>query len=115
MEILPAPLIIFATFVGFTARGSLGALVMTTAMFLPVFAFTLIGYSALLRESLRAKKRVLSWTELRLRLWADVVIHDASQIYIELRYAWPEICRSRAPASECNFLVFNAHVDYNPI
>ena len=47
--ILPAPLIIFATFVGFVAGGSLGALVMTAAIFLPAFAFTLIGHSTLER------------------------------------------------------------------
>jgi chromate transporter len=41
---LPAPLIIFATFVGFVAGGGLGALVMTTAIFLPAFAFTLVGH-----------------------------------------------------------------------
>ena len=45
--ILPAPLIIFATFVGFVAGGGLGALVMTTAIFLPAFAFTLIGHGTL--------------------------------------------------------------------
>ena len=47
--ILPAPLIIFATFVGFVAGGSLGALVMTVAIFLPAFAFTLVGHSTLER------------------------------------------------------------------
>ncbi|MHC1724812.1 MAG: chromate efflux transporter [Syntrophobacteraceae bacterium] len=45
--IIPAPLIIFATFVGFFAGGSLGALVMTTAIFLPAFAFTLVGHQYL--------------------------------------------------------------------
>jgi chromate transporter len=53
---LPAPLIIFATFVGFVAGGSFGALVMTTAIFLPSFAFTLIGHSAL--ESIIDSKKV---------------------------------------------------------
>jgi chromate transporter len=41
---LPAPLIIFATFVGYVAGGSLGALVMTAAIFLPAFGFTLVGH-----------------------------------------------------------------------
>jgi chromate transporter len=44
---LPAPLIIFATFVGFVAGGGLGAFVMTTAIFLPAFGFTLIGHNYL--------------------------------------------------------------------
>jgi chromate transporter len=46
---LPAPLIIFATFVGFVAGGSLGGIIMTVAIFLPAFAFTLIGHNYLER------------------------------------------------------------------
>jgi chromate transporter len=42
--ILPAPLIIFSTFVGYVAGGPLGALAITIAVFLPAFAFTLIGH-----------------------------------------------------------------------
>lgn len=42
--ILPAPLIIFATFVGYFAGGPLGAIVITIAIFLPAFAFTLVGH-----------------------------------------------------------------------
>jgi chromate transporter len=42
--ILPAPLIIFSTFVGYIGGGPLGALAMTTAIFFPAFAFTLIGH-----------------------------------------------------------------------
>lgn len=41
---LPAPLIIFATFIGFVAGGPLGALVITLGVFLPAFAFTLLGH-----------------------------------------------------------------------
>jgi chromate transporter len=47
--VLPAPLIIFSTFVGFVAGGSVGALVMTLAIFLPAFLFTLVGHNALER------------------------------------------------------------------
>lgn len=43
--ILPAPLIIFGTMVGFIARGPLGALLMTFGLFLPAFSFTLIGHN----------------------------------------------------------------------
>jgi chromate transporter len=46
---LPAPLIIFSTFVGYLAGGSLGALVMTFAIFLPAFLFTLVGHNVLER------------------------------------------------------------------
>jgi chromate transporter len=47
--ILPAPLIIFATFVGYFAGGPLGGLIMTAGIFLPAFAFTLIGHNAMER------------------------------------------------------------------
>ncbi|MBI5226445.1 chromate efflux transporter [Candidatus Micrarchaeota archaeon] len=43
--ILPAPLIIFSTFVGFLTGSWWGALAMTFAIFLPAFAFTLVGHS----------------------------------------------------------------------
>jgi chromate transporter len=42
--ILPAPLIIFSTFVGYLGGGPPGALVMTLGVFLPAFAFTLVGH-----------------------------------------------------------------------
>ena len=44
-SILPAPLIIFATFVGYLGGGPLGAVVLTVGIFLPAFAFTLIGHN----------------------------------------------------------------------
>lgn len=40
--VLPAPLVIFATFVGYVAGGLPGALAITAGMFLPAFAFSLI-------------------------------------------------------------------------
>lgn len=42
--ILPAPLIIFSTFVGYFGGGPLGALAMTFGIFLPAFGFTLLFY-----------------------------------------------------------------------
>lgn len=42
--ILPAPLIIFSTFVGYFGGGPLGALAMTIGVFLPAFAFSLLFY-----------------------------------------------------------------------
>jgi chromate transporter len=47
--ILPAPLIIFGTFVGYVAAGSAGALAMTLGIFLPAFAITLSGHATLER------------------------------------------------------------------
>lgn len=42
--ILPAPLIIFSTFVGYFGGGALGALAMTFGVFLPAFSFSLLFY-----------------------------------------------------------------------
>ena len=47
--LLPAPLIIFTTFVGYVGGGPLGALVMTFATFLPAFAMTLIAHDSMER------------------------------------------------------------------
>lgn len=47
--ILPAPLIIFATFVGYIAGGLGGALAMTAGIFLPAFGFALLFYDHLER------------------------------------------------------------------
>lgn len=47
--IIPAPLVIFATFVGYQAGGLAGALAITAGMFLPAFAFTMIFYDRLER------------------------------------------------------------------
>ncbi len=45
--VLPAPLVIFATFVGYIAGGLPGALAITAGMFLPAFAFSLILFERL--------------------------------------------------------------------
>jgi chromate transporter len=47
--VIPAPLIIFATFVGFIAGGFGGALAITAGIFLPAFAFALLFYDRLER------------------------------------------------------------------
>lgn len=47
--IIPAPLIIFATFVGFQAGGLAGALAMTAGIFLPAFAFSMLFFDRLER------------------------------------------------------------------
>lgn len=45
--ILPAPLIIFSTFVGYAAGGPSGALAMTVGIFLPAFSFSLFLHNQL--------------------------------------------------------------------
>ena len=47
--LLPAPLIIFSTFIGYLAGGLPGALVITIGIFTPAFAFTMIGHEYLER------------------------------------------------------------------
>jgi chromate transporter len=47
--LLPAPLIIFSTFVGYIGGGFPGAVVITIAIFAPAFAFTMIGHDYLER------------------------------------------------------------------
>ncbi|WP_084439283.1 chromate efflux transporter [Sphingobium sp. TCM1] len=54
--ILPAPLVIFATFVGFVSGGLAGALAITAGMFLPAFAFSLLLYERL--EAVAEHKRL---------------------------------------------------------
>jgi chromate transporter len=43
-SLLPAPLIIFSTFVGYIGGGFWGAVLVTVAIFAPAFAFTMIGH-----------------------------------------------------------------------
>jgi chromate transporter len=46
-NMIPAPLVIFATFAGYVAGGLPGALAITAGMFLPAFAFSLIFFERL--------------------------------------------------------------------
>jgi chromate transporter len=48
-SLLPAPLIIFSTFVGYLGGGAAGAVVLTIGIFLPAFAFTLLAHEPLER------------------------------------------------------------------
>jgi chromate transporter len=47
--LLPAPLVIFSTFVGYLGGGPWGAVAMTAGVFLPAFAFTLLGHDLMER------------------------------------------------------------------
>jgi chromate transporter len=48
-SLLPAPLIIFSTFVGYLGGGPAGALILTIGIFLPAFAFSLLAHDPLER------------------------------------------------------------------
>lgn len=54
--VLPAPLVIFSTFVGWVSGGPAGALAITAGMFLPAFAFSLVFYERL--EAIAEHKRL---------------------------------------------------------
>jgi len=56
-SVLPAPLVIFGTFVGYQGAGLVGALAFTAGIFLPAFAFTVFGFGAI--------ERLLAWTPAR--------------------------------------------------
>ena len=43
-SVLPAPLVIFGTFVGYAGGGLAGALAFTAGIFLPAFGFTFVGF-----------------------------------------------------------------------
>lgn len=45
--VLPGPLVIVGTFIGYLAGGFWGAIALTTGIFLPAFGFTLIGHNYL--------------------------------------------------------------------
>ncbi|MVT01048.1 chromate transporter [Pelagibacterium luteolum] len=59
--ILPAPLIIFSTFVGYFGGGPLGAIAMTAGIFLPAFGFSLLFHERL--ESVVENKTLHSFLE----------------------------------------------------
>jgi chromate transporter len=56
-SLLPAPLIIFATFVGYLGGGAAGAVVLTIGIFLPAFAFSLLAHDPLERFVSRPRVR----------------------------------------------------------
>ena len=57
--VLPAPLIIFGTFVGYLGGGLTGALVMTAGIFAPAFGMTLLAHHPLERLINHPRARVL--------------------------------------------------------
>lgn len=59
--LLPAPLIIFSTFVGYLGGGPWGAVAMTVGIFLPAFAFTLLAHDPL--ERLVQQPRIRQFLE----------------------------------------------------
>lgn len=56
--LLPTPLVMFSTMIGYGAGGIYGAILMTVGMFLPAFSFPVIGHGIM--EAITSKKGVVS-------------------------------------------------------
>jgi len=84
--ILPAPLVIFGTFVGYVGGGFLGAIAVTIGIFLPAFAFTLVGHQVV--ERLVENKALHSFLD---GVTAGVVGLIAATTLVLLRTAIPDV------------------------
>jgi chromate transporter len=75
--VLPAPLIIFSTFVGYVAGGMTGALVMTLGIFLPAFVFPIFFHRQLVAvaENVRLHPFLLGVAAGVIGLIASVTVH----------------------------------------
>ena len=87
-SVLPAPLVIFGTFVGYQGGGIAGALSFTAGIFLPAFSFTFLGFGMF--------ERLVSWTPARrvldlLGAAAVGMIAGAAMLFlIETSGGWPK-------------------------
>jgi chromate transporter len=84
--ILPAPLIIFSTFVGYVAGGLSGALLMTLGIFLPAFLFPIFLHRALvsLAENSRIRPFLLGVAAGVIGLIAAVTVDILDQAVIDV-------------------------------
>jgi chromate transporter len=86
-SVLPAPLVIFGTFVGYQGGGVAGALAFTAGIFLPAFLFTFIGFGVF--------ERLVSWAPARKTLdflgavAVGLIIGAAFHFVIETCGGWP--------------------------
>ncbi len=87
-SVLPAPLVIFGTFVGYQGGGIAGALAFTAGIFLPAFSFTFLGFGFF--------ERLVSWKPARktldfLSAVAVGLIAGAAILFmIETSGGWPK-------------------------
>ncbi len=88
--ILPAPLIIFSTFVGYLGGGLAGALALTAGTFLPAFLFTILGHHWL--ERIIANAATHAFLDGITAAVVGLITVTTSQIIVA---AWP---RELAPA-----------------
>lgn len=89
--IIPAPLIIFATFVGFQAGGLVGALAMTAGIFLPAFGFSLLFFERLERvvEDERVHRLLEGIAAAVVGLIAATAFDVARSVAGEVPVLWP--------------------------
>lgn len=112
-NVLPAPLVIFATFVGFQGgnvdgglgKAFAGAVVITLGMFFPCFLFTIAGHSLL--EKLVHNKVCISPIYLTLR--PQLAVIHTSQVPLQL-FRWA--LRSRHRCHRCHYLS-NSQVEHS--
>lgn len=86
-SVLPAPLVIFGTFVGFRGAGLAGALAFTAGIFLPAFSFTLIGFGAI--ERLLAWKPARRALDLASAIAIGLIVGAALHIVLGALGGWP--------------------------
>lgn len=88
-NLLPAPLVIFATFVGYLGAGLPGAIVTTIGMFLPAFALTLLGFDLIERivEEPRIHALLDGITAGVLGIVAVTILRLGSAAFLDLRSA----------------------------
>jgi chromate transporter len=84
--VLPAPLIIFSTFVGYVAGGLAGALLMTLGIFLPAFIFPIFLHRQLVAvaENVRLHPFLLGVAAGVIGLIAAVTVHIVDTSVVDI-------------------------------
>lgn len=92
-NVLPAPLVIFATFAGYVAGGPWGGVAVTLGMFLPAFAFSLIFYERL--EAIVDNPRLHRLLDGVAAAAVGIIAATLVQLAVGL---WPRVEAQTAPA-----------------
>ena len=86
-SVLPAPLVIFGTFVGWRGGGLVGALAFTAGIFLPAFAFTVFGFSTI--------ERILAWRPARAALDVASAVAIVMLVLVVVPIMWLQAVQNR--------------------
>lgn len=87
-SVIPAPLIIFGTFLGYIADGIAGAVWMTLGIFVPAFSFTLLGHHQL--ERIIAYQPMHSFLDGVSAAVTGLLVLTALQIGLLVVTGWPQ-------------------------